>query len=110
MFGMKKDKTIQEESQMNIDIKKHLDKLGKKAIDRITGFEGVVTSVGFDLYGCIQAVLTPPANESEMKSGIWLDINRLSIIDDVVVLEPPNFFISSPVSQGKKGCENKPLM
>ncbi len=41
-------------------VQEHLCKLGLKAEDMVTGFKGVVSTVSFDLYGCIQAVLTPP--------------------------------------------------
>lgn len=42
-----------------INLKKHLDLLGMRVEDRVTGFRGVVSSVGFDLYGCIQAIVNP---------------------------------------------------
>ena len=53
--------------------------LGAKVTDRITGFEGVVTSIGFDLYGCIQAIVQAPIGEKgEMPDGRWFDIKRLT--------------------------------
>lgn len=39
------------------NIRKHLEMLGYAVRDRVTGLEGIVTSIGFDLYGCIQAVV-----------------------------------------------------
>lgn len=33
--------------------------LGLPVRDKVTGFDGVITSVSFDLYGCIQVVKTP---------------------------------------------------
>jgi len=36
---------------------KHLEMLGKEGFDVVTGFDGVITSVSFDLYGCVQAVV-----------------------------------------------------
>ena len=54
---------------MNKNIEKHLDLLGRKVEDKVTGIKGVVTSVSFDLYGCIQAVITTPAKDGEYKSG-----------------------------------------
>jgi len=47
-----------------VAIQKHLDLLGHKVTDRVSGFTGVVTSIGFDLYGCIQAVVTPGADKA----------------------------------------------
>ena len=42
-----------------INLHKHLDLLGMQVRDQVTGYSGVVTSVCFDLYGCIQAVVHP---------------------------------------------------
>jgi hypothetical protein len=39
----------------------HLQMLGFNAKDRVTGFSGVVSSICFDLYGCVQAALRPPS-------------------------------------------------
>ena len=38
----------------------HLELLGQKVEDKVTGFRGVVTTISFDLYGCIQAVYFLP--------------------------------------------------
>lgn len=32
---------------------KHIDLLGLKAEDKVTGFKGVITTLSFDLYGCV---------------------------------------------------------
>jgi len=40
-------------------IKKHLDLLGHKVKDKVSDFQGVVISMSFDLYGCIQADVRP---------------------------------------------------
>ena len=37
--------------------------LGRKARDQVTNAEGVITSVTFDLFGCIQALLKPPIGD-----------------------------------------------
>ena len=42
-----------------VNLTKHLNLLGMRVEDRVTGFKGVVATVGFDLYGCIQAVVNP---------------------------------------------------
>ena len=60
-----------------MDIKEHLKVLGFSAKDKVTGFEGVVSTVSFDLYGCIQVVLTPPVKDGRMMEGSWFDITRL---------------------------------
>ena len=40
-------------------IKKHLDLLGHKVKDKVSDYTGVVISISFDLYGCIQADVRP---------------------------------------------------
>jgi hypothetical protein len=61
-------------------MREHTDLLGRKAVDKVTGFSGVVSSVSYDLYGCVQVVLTPPVNkDGKIEDGRWLDINRLEI-------------------------------
>jgi len=70
----------------------HLRILGFKAVDKITGFEGIISSIGFDLYGCVQAVLTPSLNEkNEPREGRWFDTSRLKIIGKKPLMEIPSF-------------------
>jgi len=70
----------------------HVNKLGYKAKDQVTGFAGVVTSVSFDLYGCIQYVLTPPAGENgKQEGGRWYDALRIQITGKKRVMEVPDF-------------------
>lgn len=62
---------------------KNLQLLGCKARDRVTGFEGVITTIGFDLVGCVQAVITPPASVEKQEQR-WLDVSRLEIGERVM--------------------------
>lgn len=58
----------------------HINLLGLKAKDAVTGFSGVVTSISFDLYGCVQAIVTPPVDkDGNAKDGRWFDIIRLHV-------------------------------
>jgi len=64
--------------------------MGYPARDRVTGFEGVVTSISFDLFGCVQCALTPPATKDErgkQEHGPcnWYDANRLQLTGDRVM-------------------------
>ena len=96
---------------MNV-IKKHIDLMGHNATDKITGFAGVITSISFDLYGCIQAVVTPLADneKGEYKSGNWFDVTRLNIEPDAKkVMEVPEYS-SGYIAEGKKGAAEKPSM
>lgn len=95
------------ENEDNISL--HLKLLGKKACDLVTGYSGVITTVSFDLYGCVQAVITRPvSDDNEIKSGNWFDVTRLSIVDDTPVIALPNF-AKGYIAEGKKGCADKPL-
>ena len=88
---------------MNKDIKEHFKYLGYKAKDKVTEFEGVVTTLSFDLYGCIQVVLTPTTNE-----GRWFDITRLQVLSEEPVMEAPDFDLGY-ITTGNKGCALKSL-
>jgi hypothetical protein len=59
-------------------IKESIELLGLEAKDRVTGFNGVIASVTFDLYGCVQAIVTPPVDkDGKTREGNWFDIKRL---------------------------------
>lgn len=88
-----------------MNIKQHFEYLGLQAKDKVTGFSGVVTTLSFDLYGCIQAVVTPPVGEKP-EEGKWFDISRLQVLSDVPVMESPDYE-SGYVTTGKKGCSLK---
>jgi len=78
--------------QMTGIVEKTNAMLGLKAKDKVTGFKGVITSVCFDLYGCIQVAITPPAKSDadDLKNGHWFDINRIIASTDRV-MDSPNF-------------------
>ena len=80
--------------------------LGFKVEDKVTNFAGVATHVGFDLYGCIQAVVTPPVTKGgEQRDNRWFDIGRLNIISPEPVMDVPDFSMAEPA----RGPESKPL-
>lgn len=94
---------------MENNIESHINLLGKKATDAVTGFSGVISTISFDLYGCIQAVIDPPVDEKgDIKQGKWFDITRLNITDDNPVMLLPDFS-KGYISEGKKGAADKPL-
>lgn len=92
-----------------MNIKKHLDLLGFEVQDKATDFKGVVNSVSFDLFGCIQADVRPKElnKEGELNKGYWLDINRLKKISKKPVMEAPNFEYGY-VADSKQGAADKP--
>lgn len=100
----------------------HFDLLGLPATDKVTGFKGVITSLGFDLYGCVTVVIDPGVKEDNSKeNGRWFDVTRLKIKSLEPVMERPDFETayaveeekqqekSELISSGKKGAAEKPL-
>jgi len=94
-----------------IYIKQHLSLLGKKVEDRVTGLKGVVASISFDLYGCIQAVVNPGLDkDGKPKDQGWYDVNRLKILSKEPVMAVPDFAIEEPTyaASGQRGAAEKP--
>ena len=80
-------------------IQSYIDMLGKTGRDRVTGLTGVVTSVSFDLFGCICAVLSPPTDKDGKRvDGAWLDVHRIEITNHEHVMQVPQF--AAPVKFG----------
>lgn len=79
--------------------------LGFRVRDAVTGMEGVVTSISFDLFGCIQAVVQPDidkAKPNEIPQGQWYDCKRLTPLADSPVMAVPDF------TQPENGSADKP--
>jgi hypothetical protein len=74
-------------------MREYFELLGFRARDIVTGFEGVVTSICFDLYGCVQGAVTPPFDEKTGKlgEGHWFDVKRLVRLGDKEVMAAPTF-------------------
>ena len=83
--------------------------LGYKAKDKITGTEGIITSICFDLYGCIQAILTKQNRDEDKSSFGWIDINRLKIISKKRIMEHPGFERKLSAPKEAHGPAEKPL-
>ena len=87
--------------------KKHIELLGLKAKDKITGFSGTVDSICFDLYGCVQASLKPKmGKDGRIPEGYWFDVTRLQIKDDKRTVAFPDFY-EGYISEGRKGPTDK---
>ena len=85
-----------------------LNMLGLKVKDRVTGRRGVVTSICFDLYGCVQGLLHPGLDkDGNQMDTAWYDIARLEVEDRVQVMEQPVFVMQS-ADIGDKGPAEKP--
>ncbi len=93
-----------------MQVEKHLSLLGLKCKDKVTGLSGVITNIGFDLYGCVQAIVHPGMGaDGELKDTLWFDISRLEITDNDPVMARPNFEYGH-IAEGKKGPGEKPAM
>lgn len=93
-----------------MEIKKHLDLLGHKVRDKVSDFSGVVISMSFDLYGCIQADVRPMVltkDDGKLKQGVWMDVSRLEVVSKKPLMEQPNFEWGY-VAEGGKGPANLP--
>ena len=89
---MNKDQKIMKWRKTMIDVSESLKLLGCAAIDKVTGAKGIITTVSFDLYGCIQLVLTPKVGkDGKIENGYWYDIQRLKITNKTPVMEIPDF-------------------
>lgn len=92
-----------------INIKKHLELLGKRVEDKVTGKRGVVSSIGFDLYGCVQAIINPGmGKDGKLEDSLWFDVSRLKVLSKNPVMERPNYDFG-PQAEGKQGAAEKPL-
>jgi len=77
-------------------MQEHLKLLGFRVRDAVTGFEGVVESVSFDLYGCVQAIVRPGLDEKGLpQDGRWFDLKRLTATapGDGPVMAVPTFVV-----------------
>lgn len=65
--------------------------------------------MSFDLYGCIQAIVTPEVDKKgEKADSEWFDVTRLEVTDDKPVMELPDFE-RGYVATGKKGASSKSI-
>lgn len=81
-------------------MERYLSWLGLEVRDCVTGMKGVVTSLSFDICGCIQGLITPPVNGNEKKDSYWFDIKRLIVIGPPVI-NPSDFALGADT-----GAEN----
>jgi len=84
----------------------YLNFLGLKVRDKVTRFEGIITSVAFDLYGCVQGLITPLSKEGQaQEESCWMDMQRLEILNNKPVMPLPDF-----KEESIHGPEKKPII
>jgi hypothetical protein len=90
-------------------MKEYLKFLGLKVEDKVTKFKGVVISVSFDLFGCIQVLVEPGLDEKGNfgNDRVWLDINRLKIINKKPMMPIPDY-TKGYQAEAKQGAADKP--
>ena len=74
-------------------MEEHLKLLGFIVQDKVTKFEGVIVSISFDLFGCIQAVVQPKIKDGNTPECRWFDLKRLKPLSKCPVMEIPSFII-----------------
>ncbi len=56
--------------------------LGKKARDKITGVEGIITGRSSYIYGCDQYCIVPKSKDGmDIPEGNWYDEGRIELIE-----------------------------
>jgi len=62
--------------------------LGKKAKDKITGFEGIIIGKITYLFGCEQYGIAPKASkDGKLEDSHWFDVGRVEILGKGVTSE-----------------------
>lgn len=92
-------------------MKEHLKLLGLKVRDVVTGFEGTVDTIAFDLYGCVQAIVRGAQNKkspAEAPEARWFDTKRLTVLSRTPVMAAPTFAVV-PGGSEKPAQPERPL-
>lgn len=85
----------------------YLEFLGMPARDKVRGMSGVITSVCFDLSGCVQAAIAPPLDkDGKLPDAVWHDVQRLEITGDRTMPLPT--FRHQATQDGPNGAAEKP--
>jgi hypothetical protein len=75
-----------------------MEKLGKKAKDKVTGFEGIITSKHIYLTGCAQYGLQPSIDkDGKVPDMKYFDEGRLEIIGEGIT--------AKEVAAEENGCD-----
>lgn len=62
---------------------------GKKAKDKISGFEGIITGKASYMYGCDQYLISPKIGaDGSHRQGVWFDEGRIEVLSGKRAIEP----------------------
>lgn len=91
-------------------VRLHLALLGLRMRDRVTGYVGVVTSVAFDLYGCVVATVHSGLDEKGAPADQhWFDVKRLEHTgSEVLGVGGPTRVMDAPAFLDAPGVEAGP--
>ena|ERR1035437_6233368 len=87
-----------------VTIATYIMMLGLNVRDRVTGFKGMLSSVSFDVYGCVQGLVTPPIVDGKLQDMNWFDLKRLDADGERVFAAP----VFSTNQQGVPGGNHLP--
>jgi hypothetical protein len=75
-----------------------MENFGKKAKDKVTSFQGVITAKCLYMYGCAQYLLTPKIDkDGKRQDGEWFDEGRIQVFEEAI--NPTS------VKAEKNGCD-----
>lgn len=95
-----------------VSVQQHLELLGYRVRDKVTQFEGTVTSVSFDLYGCVQLIINPGLDkDGKPQESQWFDAKRIETTSNAPVIPVPIFAdIPKGSEQGPAEKPRQPAM
>jgi len=90
----------------------HKFTLGQRVRDRVTGFEGIVTTRVEHLNGCVQYLVKPHVVEkddeaSKMPDGHYIDDVQLAYVDEGIVESVGHFHTRLAVEQATGGPSHR---
>ena len=78
-------------------MQEYMNILGLRVKDRVTDFIGVATTGSFDLYGCVQCIVTSKEVDKDGHNvQRYFDHKRLEVTDGEPVMEVPDFATKTP--------------
>lgn len=82
--------------------------VGEKVKDTVTGFEGVVSILAFELFNCPRACIQPidGTDSTEMSDSEWVDVPRLESVGDGVTDDVSDLQQTSDVSATGASAED----
>jgi len=88
--------------------------LGRYARDKITGIFGPITSVSFDLNGCVQCIINRGLDkDGKPYEGYWMDIQRMDLEPSDPIMPLPTQYQETaperPHTYAHGAIEGKPI-